>query len=68
MLNVIPDTWAVEEVTGFLESALRQLLTKRNEALVERALTSTQNLDVSARLIEKLDTFQPVLDLVENVT
>lgn len=62
VLSLVPDTWAVELVAGFLESALRLLVSERNETAIAKALTSAQNLSMHASLIEKLDSFRPVVE------
>ena len=62
VLTLIPESWSLEQLSNFLESALRQLVTERNETVITKALTSVQNLIISANLIEKIDAFGPKVE------
>ncbi|KAL8852580.1 MAG: hypothetical protein Q9221_002576 [Calogaya cf. arnoldii] len=53
VLNMIPETWSVELVSGFLISAFRRLVHDKNEAMVVKALSGAENLQVAAALVEK---------------
>ncbi|KAI4196102.1 MAG: hypothetical protein LQ350_006765 [Teloschistes chrysophthalmus] len=54
VLDLIPETWSVELVEGFLTSAFRTLLRDRNEAMVVKALSGAENLQVAAEMVEKM--------------
>ncbi|KAL8858158.1 MAG: hypothetical protein Q9178_005335 [Gyalolechia marmorata] len=53
VLNMIPESWSVELISGFLISAFRRLVHDRNEAMVVKALSGAENLQVAAALVEK---------------
>ncbi|KAL8667941.1 MAG: hypothetical protein Q9202_000406 [Teloschistes flavicans] len=54
VLDLIPETWSVELVEGFLTSAFRTLVRDRNEAMVVKALSGAENLQVAAEMVEKM--------------
>lgn len=53
VLGLIPDSWSVELVSGFLIHAFRRLVRERNETVVVKALCSAQNIRQSVEFIEK---------------
>ncbi|KAL8686402.1 MAG: hypothetical protein Q9218_007129, partial [Villophora microphyllina] len=53
VLELIPESWSVELLEGFLAKALRDLVRERNEVVVVKALSSAQNLQVAAEMVEK---------------
>ncbi len=55
VLSLIPDTWSVELVSGFLVSALRRIVRERSETMVAKALSGAENLKVSAELVGRID-------------
>ena len=59
VLSHIPDTWSVETLSGFLVSALRRLLHDKSEAMIVKALSGAENLQISATLIEKCGELGP---------
>lgn len=62
VLSLIPDTWSVELVSGFLVSALRRIVRERSETMIAKALSSAENLKVSAELIGKIDVAGPSVE------
>lgn len=58
---MVPDTWSVELLSTFLESALRRLVAERNETAIARALTNVENLTAAGTLIEKVDALGPTV-------
>lgn len=56
VISTTPESWSVEKVSAFLESALRVLQSERAEAAVVKALTSSQNLSSSAKVVEKTES------------
>ena len=62
VLNLIPDTWSVELVSGFLVSALRRIVRERSETMIAKALSGAENLKVTADLIGKIDTVGPSVE------
>ena len=65
VLDMIPDGWSVEIVSGFLVHALRRLVRERNETVVAKALASAQNLKRSVDFIEKTESFGPTIIIGE---
>ncbi|ATZ54339.1 hypothetical protein BCIN_10g03470 [Botrytis cinerea B05.10] len=63
VLNLIPDTWSVELVSGFLVSALRRIVRERSETMVVRALSATDNLKVSAGLVDRVRELGPKIEV-----
>lgn len=61
VLGLIPDSWSVELVSGFLVRALRRLVKERNETVVVKALSSAQNLRNSVDTAEILEKMGPVV-------
>ncbi|KAF2480889.1 TGF beta receptor associated protein [Neohortaea acidophila] len=61
VLELIPDGWSVELVSGFLGSALRALVRERNETVVVKALVGAQNLKRSVEVVEKIEALGPVV-------
>lgn len=62
VLALVPDSWSVDLLSGFLESALRHLVTERSESAIARALTSSENLTTSAKMVEKIDALGPQVE------
>ncbi|KAI0448743.1 hypothetical protein F5B21DRAFT_496610 [Xylaria acuta] len=62
ILSVIPDSWSVDLVAGFLIKALRQIVVEKNETAVTRALSSAQNLKVQHELIVKIEEKGPSIE------
>ncbi|UKZ58017.1 hypothetical protein TrVGV298_011878 [Trichoderma virens] len=55
VLALIPDRWSVDIIAGFLVGALRRLVQEKNEAMMTRALSGTENLRVSYDLVVKME-------------
>ena len=53
VIERIPDGWSVELVSGFLVGAFRRLMHDKNEAMIAKALSGAENLQVAAVLVEK---------------
>lgn len=62
VLSLIPDTWSVELVSGFLVNALRRIMRERSETMVAKALSSAENLKTTVDLIGKLDAGGPSIE------
>lgn len=60
VLDLIPDSWSVELVSGFLVHAFRRLVREKNETIVVKALSSAQNLRQSVEFAEKTEAMGPV--------
>lgn len=61
VLDLIPETWSVELVSGFLVHAFRRLVAEKNVTVVVKALCSAQNLRQSADFAEKVESMGPVI-------
>lgn len=59
VLRLVPDTWSVDVVGGFLLGALRRLVREKHEVTVASALSGAQNLRVSYDLITIIDEKGP---------
>jgi len=62
VLALIPDTWSVDLVSGFLVSALRRIVRERSETMVGRALSGVENIRVNAELVGELDKAGPEIE------
>jgi hypothetical protein len=62
VLRLIPDSWSVELVSGFLVSALRRIVRERSETMIAKALSGAENLKVTASLIEEIDAAGPSIE------
>nr|POF03448.1 transforming growth factor-beta receptor-associated protein 1 [Quercus suber] len=61
VLSLIPNSWSVELVEGFLTHALRRLVEERNETELVKGLSAAQNLRQSGQVIEKLEGLGPMI-------
>ena len=64
VLDLIPESWSVELVSGFLVSAFRRLVHERNEATIKKALSGAENLQIAAAFVEKCSAFGPQIENV----
>jgi vacuolar protein sorting-associated protein 3 len=62
VLSLIPDTWSVELVSGFLVSALRRIVRERSETMIAKALSGAENLKINADLIGKIEDLGPTVE------
>ncbi|CAK7264127.1 hypothetical protein SEPCBS119000_000840 [Sporothrix epigloea] len=62
VLNLLPDSWAVEITSGFLVHSLRELVRDRNQSIVARALSGAENLRVHDQLVKKMDDLGPQIE------
>lgn len=65
VLRLIPDSWSVELVSGFLVRAFRRLVREKSSATMAKALSGAENLKVSADFIGKCQTVGPRAEAVE---
>lgn len=61
VLASVPDTWAVELISGFLERAFRIVVSERHETSVTKALLGLHNLNTSIGLIAKTESYRAVI-------
>ena len=62
VLGLIPDSWSIELVSGFLVSALRRIVRERSETTIAKSLSGAENLKISAQLIHTIDTVGPSIE------
>ncbi|KAI9710059.1 MAG: hypothetical protein M1812_007523 [Candelaria pacifica] len=65
VLSLIPDSWSVELVSGFLISALRRLVREKNMSMVAKALSGAENLRISADFIARCEEVGPTVEAKE---
>ncbi|KAL8936192.1 MAG: hypothetical protein Q9216_005059 [Gyalolechia sp. 2 TL-2023] len=53
VLKMIPGSWSVELISGFLVGAFRRLVHDKHEAMIVKALSGAENLQVAAAFGEK---------------
>ena len=64
VLEVIPESWSVDLISGFLVGAFRRLVTEKNEAMIVKSLSGSENLQVASQFIEKCKELGPQVDRV----
>lgn len=62
VLGLIPESWSIDHISGFLISALRRLVQQKNEAMITKALSGAENLQVAAKFVEKCSSLGPQVD------
>ncbi|MDI1487810.1 MAG: hypothetical protein OHK93_007083 [Ramalina farinacea] len=65
VLEQIPETWSVEDLSDFLVSALRRLLQEKNEATMTKALSGAENLQTAHAFVEKMSVLGPQIESVD---
>ncbi|KAK5703715.1 hypothetical protein LTR97_002728 [Elasticomyces elasticus] len=61
VLELVPEDWSVELVSGFLVHAFRKLVRERNETVVVKALSGAQNLRRAGEWVEKVEGMRAVV-------
>ena len=62
VLDLIPETWSVELVADFLIGAFRRLVQEKNEAMIAKALSGAENLQVADAFVEKCRAVGPQIE------
>ncbi|KAI1326884.1 hypothetical protein F5Y16DRAFT_373714 [Xylariaceae sp. FL0255] len=62
ILSVVPDSWSVDTVAGFLMKALRKIVAEKNETMVARSLSSAQNLKIQHELVMEIEEKGPTIE------
>ena len=65
VLELIPESWSVDLVSGFLVGAFRRLVSEKNEAMIVKSLSGAENLQVALRFVEKSADMGPQIERVE---
>lgn len=68
VLELIPESWSVELISGFLVSSFRRSVHERNEATITKALSGAENLQVASAFVEKCSALGPRIEQVEQST
>ncbi|KAH0556212.1 hypothetical protein GP486_005860 [Trichoglossum hirsutum] len=63
VLSVIPDSWSIELLSGFIVSALRRLVREKSETMVAKALSGAENLRINADFVSRCDEVGPSMEL-----
>ena len=64
VLDLIPESWSVELVSGFLISSFRRLVSERNEAMITKALSGAENLQIASAFVEKCSALGPQIETI----
>ena len=62
VLDLIPESWSVELVSGFLVSSFRRLVHEKNEATITKALSGAENLQIASAFTEKCTAVGPQIE------
>ncbi|KAF2119917.1 hypothetical protein BDV96DRAFT_485473 [Lophiotrema nucula] len=65
VLNLIPDEWSVDIFSGFLIQALRGLVREKSETTISKALAGSQNLQIAAELVDRVESVGPTVERVQ---
>lgn len=65
VLDLVPESWPIELLSGFLVSSLRRIMAERSEMTVAKSLSGAENLQVSARIIEKYEGIGPTVEAAD---
>lgn len=64
ILGLIPESWSVDLISGFLVNAFRRLIEDKNEAMITKALSSAESLQITSSFIEKCNAVGPRIETV----
>lgn len=65
VLSLIPESWSVEMISGFLINSFRRLVQEKNEAMITKALSGAENLQIASIFIERCNALGPQIDGVQ---
>lgn len=65
VLGLIPESWSVELISGYLINTFRHVVQESNEALITKALSGAENLQIASTLVEKCSAVGPQLEDVQ---
>ena len=65
VLGLIPESWSVDKISGFLINSFRRLVQQKNEAMITKALSGAENLQIASSFIEKCDELGPQIEGVQ---
>lgn len=64
VLGLIPESWSVDLISGFLVNAFRRLIEDKNEAMITKALSSAESLQIASSFIDRCNTLGPHIESV----
>ena len=62
VLELIPENWSVDLVSGFLISAFRRIVSEKGESMIAKSLSGAENLQVASALVEKCSALGPHIE------
>ncbi|KAG5929027.1 hypothetical protein E4U42_007338 [Claviceps africana] len=62
VLDLVPDTWSVDVIAGFLTGALRRIVREKHETTVTRALSVAENSRLSYQLVVGVEERGPSIE------
>ncbi|KAK9480132.1 hypothetical protein V1514DRAFT_208553 [Lipomyces japonicus] len=62
VLQTVPDSWAVELISGFLISSVRDLQKTKRESLLMRGLSREENFRVAGELMDRIADQGPIIE------
>ena len=62
VLELIPENWSVELISGFLVSAFRRIVSEKSETMIVKSLSGAENLQVASALVEKCSALGPQIE------
>ena len=65
VLELIPESWSVDLLSGFLVGAIRRLVAEKNEAMIVKSLSGSENLQVALQFVEKCSDIGPQVERLE---
>lgn len=65
VLGLIPESWSVDNISGFLINSFRRLVQEKNEAMITKALSGAENLQIASSFIEKCSALGPQIEGVQ---
>ncbi|GJN67265.1 hypothetical protein PLICBS_001289 [Purpureocillium lilacinum] len=62
VLQLVPDSWSVEVVAGFLVGAMRRLVREKHESMMTRALSGAENVRVNYDVVVGMEEKGPTIE------
>ena len=62
VLQLVPDSWSVEVVAGFLVGAMRRLVREKHESMMTRALSGAENVRVNYDVVVGMQEKGPTIE------
>ncbi|KAJ6444172.1 tho complex subunit 7 domain-containing protein [Purpureocillium lavendulum] len=62
VLRLVPDSWSVDVVAGFLVGAMRRLVREKHESMMTRALSGAENVRVNYDVVVGMEEKGPTIE------